>query len=141
MTGNYQPFFFFTSHLSAYLLVNISYLICEWKLFKITSGIPLCKKTFASWKNYKAHCIFCKLTSQIPLFSIKEGLRQLLRPLQIRFTYFSHDQQMRLSKNIVQWSHYYQFSCFIILTYKTFALNICKKFQRHFQSPAGLFKM
>ena len=93
--------FFFTSHLSAYLLVNISYLICEWKLLKITFGIPLCKKTFASWKNYKAHCIFCKLTSQIPLFSIKKGLRQLLRPLQIQFTYFSHDQQMRLAKNIV----------------------------------------
>ena len=41
MTGNQQSFFRFTSHLSVYLLVNLSYIVWKSTSFKITFEISI----------------------------------------------------------------------------------------------------
>ena len=68
MIGNYQPFSFFTSHLSLYFLGNIFYLVCESVLFKIIFEISM-------WSFFTRKIIrnmLLKATFEIPLFQVKE---------------------------------------------------------------------
>ena len=75
MTGIYQSIFCFNSYLSAYLPVNISYLVCESTLFKITFEISM---TFLHWKNYKKRFILSKTTFQIHLCCKESSWKELL---------------------------------------------------------------
>ena len=76
VTGNYRPFFSFNNHLFVCLPVNISYIVCESSLIKITFEIS--KWSFYTEKNYKKHCILLKTNFEIPLFLRKEFREQTI---------------------------------------------------------------
>ena len=88
MTGNCWPFFCFTSHLSVYLPVSTSNVVCESVLIWITFKMPLCFYTPLQRSHHNPGCLKtfqCKTELFIHFYFIAQinGIRLLefIRPI------------------------------------------------------------